>query len=54
MKKSKPVFEKGGIHDGWAILIAIAYLPIIYKIHMRLTDLEDEVSTLKGKKIGDR
>jgi hypothetical protein len=39
---------------GWAILLAIAYLPIIYKIHKRLADLEDEVSRLKGKKMGDR
>jgi hypothetical protein len=38
---------------GWAILIAIAYLPIIYKIHKRLADLEDEVSRLKGEKTGE-
>ncbi|WJV29738.1 hypothetical protein QTG56_00780 [Rossellomorea sp. AcN35-11] len=34
---------------GWAILIAIAYLPIIYKIHKRLSWLEDEVTRLKNE-----
>ena len=32
---------------GWVVLVVIAYLPIVYKIHKRLNDLEDEVKRLK-------
>ncbi|WP_175986302.1 hypothetical protein [Bacillus sp. Marseille-Q1617] len=34
----------------WAIIIAIAYLPIIYRIQKRLANLEDEVSRLKSER----
>ncbi len=36
---------------GWALLVVIAYLPIIYRIHKRLDDLENEVKRLKGDHI---
>jgi len=32
---------------GWVVLVVIAYLPIVYRIHKRLNDLEDEVKRLK-------
>lgn len=31
---------------GWVILVVIAYLPIIYRIHKRLDYLENEVKRL--------
>ncbi|WP_264175957.1 hypothetical protein [Oceanobacillus halotolerans] len=31
---------------GWVIIVVIAYLPIIYKIHRRLDYLEQEVRRL--------
>ncbi len=33
---------------GWLIIVAIAYLPIIYRIHKRLDYLEKEVKRLNG------
>ncbi len=35
---------------GWLIIIVIAYLPIIYRIHKRLDYLEKEVKRLKGER----
>jgi len=35
---------------GWIILIAIAYLPIFYRIHKRLSHLEKEVARQNGEK----
>lgn len=32
---------------GWVLLVIIAYLPIIYRIHRRLHYLENEVERLK-------
>jgi len=32
---------------GWVVLVVIAYLPIIYRIHKRLDYLENEVKRLK-------
>lgn len=34
---------------GWIIIIIIAYLPIIYRIHKRLDYLEKEVKRLNGE-----
>lgn len=34
---------------GWMIILVIAYLPIVYRIHKRLDYLEKEVSRLKGE-----
>lgn len=34
---------------GWLIIVAVAYLPIIYRIHRRLDYLEKEVKRLKGE-----
>jgi hypothetical protein len=44
-----PVFRqiKEDVNDGWAIIIAIAHLPIIYRIHKRLAKLEEAGSRLK-------
>lgn len=28
---------------GWVIIVVIAYLPVIYRIHRRLDSLENEV-----------
>ena len=33
----------------WAIIIALLYTPIVYKIHRRLHKLEDEVRILTEK-----
>ncbi|ESU33134.1 hypothetical protein G3A_07600 [Bacillus sp. 17376] len=40
---------------GWFIIVIIAYLPIIYRIHRRLDFLEKEVERLSVEKreIGD-
>jgi len=35
---------------GWFIIVIIAYLPIIYRIHKRLDHLEKEVKRLQGEK----
>lgn len=35
---------------GWFIIVVVAYLPIIYRIHKRLDFLENEVKMLKGEK----
>jgi len=32
---------------GWMLLLVAAYLPIFYRIHRRLNELEDEVRKLK-------
>lgn len=40
--------SKGGCFVGWVIIIIIAYLPIIYRIHKRLDKLEKEVKRLGG------
>lgn len=32
---------------GWMIIIALAYLPIFYKIHKRINYLENEIERLK-------
>lgn len=42
--------DKGESIMGWFIIVIIAYLPIIYKIHRRLDHLEKEVNMLKGEK----
>jgi hypothetical protein len=34
---------------GWIIIVVIAYLPIIYRIHKRLDYLEKEVKRLNGE-----
>jgi len=34
---------------GWLLIIVIAYLPIVYRIHKRLDHLEKEVRLLKGE-----
>lgn len=34
---------------GWLIIIVIAYLPIVYRIHKRLDYLEKEVKRLNGE-----
>ncbi len=34
---------------GWIIIVVIAYLPIIYRIHKRLDFLENEVKRLNGE-----
>jgi type II secretory pathway component PulM len=34
---------------GWVIIVVIAYLPIVYRIHKRLDYLEQEVKRLKGQ-----
>ncbi len=34
---------------GWLIIAAVAYLPIIYRIHRRLDYLEKEVKRLNGE-----
>ena len=34
---------------GWLIIVVIAYLPIIYRIHKRLDYLEKEVKRLSGE-----
>jgi len=31
---------------GWVIIVVIAYLPILYRIHKRLNYLENEVKRL--------
>jgi hypothetical protein len=54
-----PVFRqiKEDVNDGWVIIIAIAHLPNIYRIHKRLAKLEEAVSRLKrreGVNHGDR
>lgn len=36
---------------GWVIIVVIAYLPIIYRIHKRLNDLENEVKRLTSDHI---
>jgi hypothetical protein len=35
---------------GWFIIVIIAYLPIIYRIHRRLDFLEKEVERLSKEK----
>ena len=32
---------------GWVLIIVIAYMPIFYRIHRRLNELEDEMRRLK-------
>lgn len=34
---------------GWIIIVIIAYLPVIYRIHKRLDYLEKEVKRLNGE-----
>ena len=34
----------------WMIIVVIAYIPIFYKIHHRIGQLEDEVAQLKDEK----
>jgi hypothetical protein len=34
---------------GWFIIVIIAYLPIIYRIHKRLDHLEKEVKSIKDE-----
>ena len=34
---------------GWLIIVIIAYLPIIYRIHKRLDYLEKEIKRLTGE-----
>ncbi|WP_274379952.1 hypothetical protein [Paenisporosarcina cavernae] len=36
---------------GWLILIVVAYAPIFYRIHRRLSLLENEVSRLEQENI---
>ncbi len=31
----------------WMIIVVIAYIPIFYKIHYRIGQLEDEIAQLK-------
>lgn len=38
---------------GWMIILVIAYLPIFYRIHKRLDELEKEVKRLKGEDVYD-
>ncbi|WP_409252800.1 hypothetical protein V1502_02405 [Bacillus sp. SCS-153A] len=35
---------------GWLLIVGVAYLPIIYRIHRRLDYLEKEVKRLSGEK----
>jgi hypothetical protein len=35
---------------GWVLIVIIAYLPIIYRIHRRLHKLEQEIQKLKNSK----
>lgn len=35
---------------GWMIIVVLAYLPILYRIHKRLDFLESEVERLKNEK----
>ncbi|PSL36350.1 hypothetical protein B0H99_107171 [Planomicrobium soli] len=32
---------------GWMIIVVLAYLPIFYRIHRRISFLENEVERLK-------
>jgi len=36
---------------GWLIIVIVAYLPIIYRIHKRLDLLEKEVKRLNGENV---
>lgn len=38
---------------GWMIIIVIAYLPVFYKLHKRIDDLEKEVEKLKKETYSD-
>ncbi len=33
----------------WVIIVVIAYIPIFYRIHKRLNNLEKEIEILKRK-----
>jgi hypothetical protein len=35
---------------GWLLIVIIAYLPIIYRIHRRLDFLEKEIERLRKEK----
>jgi hypothetical protein len=40
---------EGGIIMGWAIILAIAYIPLFYRMQRRLHQLEQEVRELKQR-----
>jgi hypothetical protein len=40
--------ERDDSEMGWLIMIIVVGAPIFDRIHRRLTDLEQEVKTLKG------